>query len=67
MEDIILVTRTHRSGSWTNVIFPGSEDCGQASFEVKVNHYGDTVDINWQVSQEYNEGAVLNCGPNGMV
>ena len=67
MEDIILVTGTHRSRSWTNVVFPGGEDCGQASFKVKVDHYGDTVDINWQVSHEYNEGAVLNCGPNGMV
>ena len=67
MEDIILVTGTHRSRSWTNVIFPGGEERGLASFGAKVDHYGDSVAINWQVSHEFNQGAVLNCGPNGMV
>ena len=67
MEDIILVTGTHRSRSWTNVVFPGGEEGGQASFGAKVVHYDDTVAINWQVSQEHNRGAVLNFGPNGMV
>ena len=67
MEDIILVTGTHCSRSWTNVVFPGGEGGGQASFGAKVDHYGDTVAINWQVSYEHNRGAVLNCGPNGMV
>ena len=67
MEDIILVTGTHRSRSWTNVVFPGCEEGAQTSFGAKVDHCGDIVAINWQFSHERDRGAVLNCGPDGMV
>jgi len=65
MEDIVLVTGTHRTRSCTNVAFPGGQDDAQASFRVMVHHRGDTVTLNWQFSQERNRGAVLNCGPDG--
>ncbi|KAI9451001.1 hypothetical protein BJY52DRAFT_1299916 [Lactarius psammicola] len=58
MEDIVLVTGTHRTRSWTNVAFPRGQEDGQAS-------RGDIVSINWKFSHEHNQGAVLNCGPNG--
>ncbi|KAI9434971.1 caspase domain-containing protein [Lactarius indigo] len=65
MEDIILVTGTHRTRSWTNVAFHGGLGDAQASFRANVDHHGDTVSINWQLSHERNRGVVLNCGPNG--
>jgi hypothetical protein len=67
MEDIILVTGTHCSRSWTNVIFPGGQKGGQTSFGAKVDHYGDIVVINWQFLHDCNRGAILNCGPGGKV
>ena len=68
MEDIILVTGTHHTRSWTNVAFPGGQGDAQASFAAKVEHRSrDTVAINWQYPQERNRGAVLNRGPNGEV
>lgn len=67
MEDIILVTGTHRTRSSTNVIFPGGRNDAQASFGAKVNRRGDVVTLNWHFSYESNRGAVLNCGPNGEV
>ena len=67
MEDIILVTGTHRTRSWTNVAFPGGQDDAQASFGAKVDYRGDIVAINWQFSRERNRGVVLNCGPEGKV
>ncbi|KAF8257026.1 hypothetical protein EI94DRAFT_100033 [Lactarius quietus] len=62
MEDIILVTGTHRTRSWTNVAFPGGQEDAQTSFGAKVNRRGD---IDWQFSRERNRGAVLNRGPGG--
>ncbi|KAF8260322.1 hypothetical protein EI94DRAFT_1811875 [Lactarius quietus] len=62
MEDIILVTGTHRTRSCTNVAFPGGQEDAQASFGARVDHNGA---INWQFSHERNRGAVLNCGHDG--
>ena len=65
MEDIILVTGTHRTRSCTNVAFPGGQRDAQASFGAKVDRRGENVTINWKPSQ--NRGAVLNFGPDGEV
>ena len=67
MEDIILVTGTHRTRSCTNVAFPGGQEDAQASFGVKMNSRDDIVTLNWLFSPERNRGAVLNCGPDGEV
>jgi len=67
MEDIILVTGTHRARSWTNVAFPGGQVDAQVSFGANVSTRGDIVVINWKFSHECNRGAVLNCGPDGEV
>ncbi|KAH9174151.1 hypothetical protein EDB89DRAFT_1884328, partial [Lactarius sanguifluus] len=63
MEDIILVTGTHRTRSWTNVAFPGGQEYAQASFGARADHRHGVV--NWQFSPESNQGVVLNCGPGG--
>ena len=65
MEDIILVTGTHRTRSCTNVAFLGGQRDAQASFGAKVDRRGESVAINWKPSQ--NRGALLNFGPNGEV
>ena len=67
MEDIILITGTHRTRSWTNVAFPGGQGDAQATFGARVDRRGDVVAINWEFSHELNRGAVLNCGPEGEV
>jgi hypothetical protein len=67
MEDIILVTGTHRTRSWTNVAFPGGQEGAQALFGAKADHRDGVVSIHWQFSHEYNRGVVLNCGPDGEV
>ena len=67
MEDIILVTGTHRTRSCANVAFPGYHKDAQVSFRAKVDRSGDRVDVNWQFSPERNRGADLNCGPDGEV
>ena len=67
MEDIVLVTGTHRTRSWTNVAFPGGCKDAQASFGAKVDLRSDIVTVNWHFSQEHNRGAILNCGPDGEV
>ncbi|KAI9463231.1 hypothetical protein BJY52DRAFT_72256 [Lactarius psammicola] len=65
MEDIILVTGTHRTRSCTNVAFPGGREDAQVSFRAKVDHPDDIVTINWQFSHERIRGAHLNPGPDG--
>ncbi|KAH9025502.1 hypothetical protein EDB85DRAFT_2149706 [Lactarius pseudohatsudake] len=67
MEDIILVTGTHRTRSSTNVAFPGGREDAQVSFRanLKVDHPSDIVTINWQFSHEHIRGAHLNPGPDG--
>ena len=67
MEDIVLVTGTHRTRSCTNVAFPGGQGDAQVSFGAKVARRGDIVAVNWNFSHERNRGAVLNCGPSGEV
>ncbi|KAI9467413.1 hypothetical protein BJY52DRAFT_1350099 [Lactarius psammicola] len=64
MEDIVLVTGCHRTRSWSNVAFYESRVDAQVSFGVQVpGDLGTTV--NWQVSGQNNQGAVLNHGPSG--
>ncbi|KAH9041558.1 hypothetical protein EDB85DRAFT_2271805 [Lactarius pseudohatsudake] len=65
MEDIILVTGTHRTRSCTNVAFPGGREDARVSFRAKVDRPDDTVTINWQFSHEHIRGAHLNPGPDG--
>ena len=65
MEDIILVTGTHRTRSCANVAFPGGQRNAHVSFRAKVDHSGEIVTVKWQLSHERNRGAVLNCGPDG--
>jgi hypothetical protein len=51
MEDIILVTGTHRARSCTNVVFPGGREDAQASFGINLGYQNNNVDevvINWQ-------------------
>jgi len=67
MEDIVLVTGTHRTRSCTNVAFPGGQDDAQVSIRAKVDQLGDTIAIDWQISEERNLGALLNYGPTGKV
>ena len=67
MEDIVLVTGTHRTRSWTNVAFPGGQVDGLVSFGANVTTRNGIVTINWKISHEYTRGAVLNDGPGGKV
>ena len=68
MEDIVLVTGTHLTRSWTNVAFPGGQVDGLVSFGANVTTtHDDIVTVNWKFSHEYTRGAVLNYGPNGKV
>jgi hypothetical protein len=67
MEDIILVTGTHRTRSCTNVVFPGGWGDAQTSFEAKLEHRGGVVTVNWQFTHGRDRGVVLNCGPDGEV
>ena len=66
MEDLILVTGTHRTRSWTNAVFPGDQ-YAHASFGARVDYHGDGVSIKWAFSHLRNRGVVLNCGPDGDV
>ncbi|KAI9439705.1 hypothetical protein H4582DRAFT_1541863 [Lactarius indigo] len=67
MEDIVLVTGTHRTRSCTNVAFPGGREDARVSFRAKVDHPDDIVQvtINWRFSHEHIRGAHLNPGPDG--
>ena len=67
MDDIVLVTGTHRTRSCTNVAFPGGQGDAQASFGAKVDRRDDVVAVNWQFSHQRNRGVVLNRGPSGEV
>ncbi|KAH9025507.1 hypothetical protein EDB85DRAFT_2118432, partial [Lactarius pseudohatsudake] len=66
MEDIVLVTGTHRTRSYTNVAFPGGREDAQASFRanLEVDH-PDGITINWQLLHEHIRGAHLKPGPDG--
>jgi hypothetical protein len=73
MEDIILVTGTHRTRSCTNIVFPGGQEKAHTSFGIQsAQPWGrpnrsNIVTINWQFSIARNHGAVLCCGPSGEV
>ena len=66
MGDIILVTGRHRTRSWTKVAFFESQANGRASFGVKITNDVSTR-VNWSVSHERIQGAVLSQGPSGAV
>ena len=55
MEVIILVTDIHRTRSWTNVAFQGSEVAARASFRLEEDASGDGVTINSRLSCERNQ------------
>ena len=65
MEEIILVTGCDRTRSWTNVAFLGNRVDARASFGVKVE--GPGTSINFQFSPENARGAVFRHGPEGTV
>ena len=66
MEDIVLVTGFHRTRSWSNIAFYENQMHAQVSFGFQVpNILGTTV--NWQVSGQDIQGAVLSHGPSGEV
>ena len=67
MEDIILVTGTHRTRSCTNAVFLGGREDAQASFGAKFEHRGDVAILTWHFTHEHDRGVVLNCGPGGEV
>ncbi|KAH8981177.1 hypothetical protein EDB92DRAFT_210315 [Lactarius akahatsu] len=65
MGDIVLVTGRHRTRSWTNVAFYESRAIAQASFGVQITNDDGTASVNWQVSRERIQGAMLTQGPSG--
>jgi hypothetical protein len=65
MEDIVLVTGCHRTRSYANVAFSGSQDGAQVTFDVRVG--GSGAEIKWNVPREQIRCVVLNCGPSGDV
>ncbi|KAI9435119.1 hypothetical protein H4582DRAFT_704429 [Lactarius indigo] len=65
MGDIILVTGRHRTRSWTNVAFYESRTTAQASFGVQITNDNVSASINWQVSREHTQGAMMSQGPSG--
>jgi hypothetical protein len=66
MGDIILVTERHRTRSWTNVAFFEGQANARASFGVQITNDVSTR-VNWQVSHEHIQGAMLCQGPSGPV
>lgn len=66
MEDLILVTGSDRTRSWTNVAFFGDEHDARATFGVRVVH-GPAISVEWQSKPEHVQGAVLHRGPSGTV
>ena len=66
MEDIVLVTGRHRTRSWTNIAFFEGQADAQVSFGVRVTD-NVSASINWQVSREHIQGAMLSQGPSGVV
>ncbi|KAH8976973.1 hypothetical protein EDB86DRAFT_3012178, partial [Lactarius hatsudake] len=62
MEDIVLVTGHHRTGSWTNIAF---FENSRVTLGVQVTGGGVGASVNWQVSPEHIQGAMLSEGPSG--
>ena len=67
MEDIILITGTHRTRSFTNVAFLGGQGHAEVSFGAEVTDVLGHTTIDWQILHEQNRGAMLNRGPIGEV
>jgi hypothetical protein len=75
MEDIILVTGTHRTRSCTNIVFPGGREDAQATFQVKMEHRNSFIEpvvkkvvaVNWNYTIRRIRGASFCCGPSGEV
>ena len=66
MEDILLVTGCHRARSSGNIVFYESQVDARASFGVQVPGMIGTT-VNWRVSSQHIQGAVVNHGPSGEV
>lgn len=66
MEDIVLVTRCHRTRSWSNLTF--NEVQADAHFSLGVEVAGTFgTRIHWRASNLHVQGAVLSQGPSGEV
>jgi hypothetical protein len=66
MEDIVLVTGSHRARSWSNIAFCEGRVGARVSFGVKVPGIHGTT-VHWRVSSQDVQGAVLSHGPSGEV
>ena len=66
MEEIVLVTGCDITRSWTNIAFLKGTD-SHASFGVEVKGSTSNPSINFQISPERAQGAVLHHGPVGEV
>ncbi|KAI9440445.1 hypothetical protein H4582DRAFT_1463515 [Lactarius indigo] len=62
-EDIVLVTGSHRTRSWSNIAFYESRVDSRVSLRVQAPGIGTTV--HWQVLSQRIQGAVLSRGPSG--
>jgi hypothetical protein len=64
MDDIILVTGTHRTRSYVNAAFPGGQEDAEVSFTVRVDLPGNII----KFPHKRNRGAAMvNYGPKGEV
>lgn len=66
MKEIVLVTGSHHSRSWTNIAFNEVQAGAELSLKVDV---GDVLgaNIHWGVSNVRVQGMVHNQGPSGKV
>ena len=62
MEEIILVTGSHRTKSWFNVAFLEGHTDAQVPFTIK-EKYDPAVGVKWQFSAWRAQGAVCNWSP----
>jgi hypothetical protein len=66
MEDIVLVTGSHRTRSWSNVAFHESQADSRVSLSVQTPSTHSAT-VRWRVLSQGMQGAVLNRGPSGEV
>jgi len=66
MGDILFVTGCHRTRSSGNIVFYESQVNARVSFAVQVPGIVGTT-VNWQVSSQHIQGAVVSHGPSGEV
>ncbi|KAF8268449.1 hypothetical protein EI94DRAFT_1148695 [Lactarius quietus] len=64
MEEILLVTGYHRTISSSNIVFYERQATARVAFDVQAPGYFGTA-INWQVSSQHVQGAVVSHGPSG--